>query len=96
MTAYSDVPEISSLYKQREVITNAITMLDTGGALTSISISPGPDSGGMGMMSAQVALQPPTPPDTVAAIRSVLVDMQADIDSQLADLGVTDQPALAS
>jgi len=94
MTAYSDVPQINSLYQQRETVTNAITMLDTGGALTCVTISPPSPAEGnpVAMMGSMIYLTPPTPPDTVANIRAVLVTMQSDIDSQLADLGVTDQP----
>jgi len=91
MTAYSDVPQINALYQQRELITRAIAMLDDGGSMTNMTIRPRPDES-MTMMSVMIAIPPPTPPDTVANIRAVLVTMQSDIDSQLAALGVTDAP----
>lgn len=96
MTEYSSVPEVNALYQQREIITNAIAILDTGGSLSSISIAPPPGMMMAAPIGSNVALQPPTPPNVVADVRAVLVTMQADIDAQLAALGVTATPPQAA
>jgi hypothetical protein len=98
MTDYSSIPQINQLYQQRENVTNSIDALDNGGYLSSIAITPAPPEAGMmapTTMVSPISLQPPTSPETIAAIRAELVNIQADIDSQLAELGVTDAPPAA-
>jgi hypothetical protein len=90
MTEYSDVPDVSALYQQREIVSAAITTIDGGGNLTSITIAP---TGAPGM---PVMMPPPTPPETLADIRAWLVTRQADIDAQLAALGVVNPPPAAT
>jgi hypothetical protein len=96
MTAFTDVPAVNDLYNQRQLVDAAITMLDNGGNMTFFTIEQPPSPGGTPpattMAPARVTMPPPTPPDTVTNIRAWLVQRQADIDSQLAALGVVNPP----
>jgi hypothetical protein len=93
MTNYTDLPAANTLCQQREIVTNAIAMLDAGGAVSNLMIAPPPDMPpGQVMMSASIAIPPPTPPSFVAEVRAWLIGREADLDSQLAALGVTDPP----
>jgi hypothetical protein len=102
MTDYTDIPDANMLHQQREVVTNAIAVLDDGGSLSYMSVAPRPLEPGeappMGpmMMGTQVQLPPPTPPTTVAAVRDWLVQRQADLDAQLAAMGITNPPEAAA
>jgi hypothetical protein len=101
MTDYTNIPGANTLHQQREVVTQAIALLDGGGSLSSMSVAPKPIEPGdapgpMMMMGAQVYLPPPTPPATVAAVRDWLVQRQADLDAQLAAMGVTNPPEAAA
>lgn len=91
MTVYSDVPQVNVLYQQRENVTSCIAALDDGGQVSTISVVPPPGQMMMVMLS-PVNVPQPTPPAILANTREILVQMQADIDAQLADLGVQETP----
>jgi hypothetical protein len=103
MTEYSNLPDASTLYQQREAVTNAITMLDGGGSVSSMNFAPAPPDPEAPMPTvpsmffiSAVTLPPPTSPEAVAAVRGMLVERQATIDAELAMLGVTNPPAAAA
>lgn len=93
MTEYSDIPDVSILYQQREVVTQAIAGLDAGGNITNLTIGVEDQSGAMTQMPVSVQVPPPTPANVLADVREWLVARQADLDDQLAALGVTNSPA---
>lgn len=93
MTDYTKVPEANALYQQREVVTNAVAMLDAGGSVSSLSIAPAPDTPpGPGIMSSAIAVPAPTPPDLVAEVRAWLIERESELDAELAALGITNPP----
>jgi hypothetical protein len=46
MTDYANIPDANTLHQQREIVTNAIAMLDSGGNLTHMTVSPKPYESG--------------------------------------------------
>lgn len=97
MTDYNDVGTANRLIAEQQNVQMAISMIDEGGTLSALTIAPPPlppDTTLYTMMS-PIALgitEETVSPDTMAAIRSVLVKRDEDISQQLTDLGVTNQP----
>jgi len=93
MTQYSDLPQITALYQQREFVTQITTMLDRGGLISAFTVSPKiPEPGEL--PPAEFPIQVSVPPESVTPtlindIRQWCAQRQTDIDMQLADLGVT-------
>jgi len=96
MTEFTDVPAANDLYNERKLVDSAIALLDDGGNMTFFTIEQAPPPEGTLPTTTsppvRVTMPPPTPPDTVTNIRAWLVQRQADIDSQLAALGVVNPP----
>jgi hypothetical protein len=106
MTDYSDVPQVTVLHSENERVQLAISNIDGGATLTMFSIGAPPQSMGLqpqsptGMVAAPIplsvtiTLDAPASDQLMADIRTWLVDRQANLESQLAGLGVTNPPAL--
>ena len=95
MVAYSDVPAVNMLYQEQEQVSQAITMIDDGGKVTNFTVSPKPaDPAAMGgTMHMAVMISTSDPPvELMAQARAALVARQNAILTELAALGVTDNP----
>lgn len=97
MTEYADIPDVNTLHSQREIVTNAITLIDNGGNVVNLTVSPvAGATPSASTMPASVYMPPPTPQATIDNIRAWLVTRQSDIDAQLAALGVVNPPPAAA
>jgi hypothetical protein len=101
MAQYAHLEQINVLYLKSQQVALAINHLDEGGLPSSLTISPPPpqapmpgsSSGYMSPgMSVTISLPGPFSPELLSEIRKQLVEMEADLASQLAALGVTATP----
>jgi hypothetical protein len=100
MTAYSDIPEVNTLYAECEKVDTAIKMIDDGtGTMTHFTIGPKPPPPNMTptafVSPVQIMLPNPAQQTTVDEIRVQLVTYQNDLVAQLTALGVTAPPVKA-
>lgn len=102
MSAYSDIPEINTLYIKLEECNQALAMVtDQTGTLISFSVGlkqaptvPGPPLITLPMPAPiTIVLENPAIASTMTLIHDQLVTFQADLISQLTALGVTAAPA---
>lgn len=105
MTEYTDIPQVNVLYGECERTQQAVDNIDKGGTLTNFTIGsppqpmgvqPTPPVGGMTTPSTPVTITLDTPASDqlITDLRAWLVARQANLEQQLADLGVTSPPAL--
>jgi hypothetical protein len=96
MTDYNDVPQASGLYQNRQNVTYAIGLIDSGGVVITFTVGSQPaTSGGTAGMAAVTPVSitvPDASADLMASARAWLVQRQADLDTQLAALGVSNPP----
>jgi hypothetical protein len=94
MTDYTDVPQASGLHQSRQNVTAAITLIDGGGIINNFSVAPQPTTGVpvTNVGGAINILVPDASAELMTAARDWLVQRQADLDGQLAALGVTNPP----
>lgn len=97
MVDYNDIPQANALHSEQALISQGVAIIDGGGSVSSFTLSP-----------AQMPLDPFTPPSQtvmavflqtinptpamMASIRAALVERSAEIDAELAALGVTNPP----
>jgi len=90
MVDRADIDEANRLIAESNNITEAITAIDAGGQIVDFSISVPPPGSPGGIPSIQViSTYMQAPPIMYQTIRALLVQRQADINAQLAALGVT-------
>jgi hypothetical protein len=97
MTAYSDVPQVNTLYLEQQQVQSAIDFLMNGGPIASMVVSPPPPDpeapvSPAFMMAVSIQLKPPNPPALVEAAIVALQARDDEIYAELAALGVTDPP----
>lgn len=93
MTDYTDIPEVNALYAEDQLIARAIAILDAGGTLSEMTISPAPPAEGEVPVPPASVNVPSADPALLADVRAWLVQRQADLDAQLAALGIVNSPA---
>lgn len=102
MTAYSDIPEVNTLYNKLQECNQALAMVnDQTGTLKSFSVglinapvSPGPPSITLPMPAPiTIVLDAPATQSTMTLVHDQLVLRQTDLTDQLTALGVTSTPA---
>lgn len=99
MTDYTNLPQANTLKAELDSVTSAIEMLQTGGTITSITISPAP-SGSVGMMKmpASISTNPgsagatPISEQAIGDLIAWLYERQNDLNKQLSALAVTNIP----
>jgi len=96
MTEYAHLPQATALHYRRELVSQIISLIDTGGYVSQFAVSPRPAEAGE-VAPAELALTVLVPADTaspemLASARAWCVQQQADIDMQLADLGIINPP----
>jgi hypothetical protein len=74
MTAYSDVPQVNTLYAEQERVRSAIAMLEDGGTMPNFSVGPAPNF--------SVGPAPP-PPNTPVPMMAVIITLTEIIDDPL-------------
>lgn len=103
MSAYSDIPEINTLYMKLEECNRALAMVtDQTGTLKSFSVGliaaeivPGPPEITLPMPAPiTIVLENTATPSTMTLIHDQLVTFQSDLVAQLTALGITSPPAL--
>jgi len=104
MTEYSDVPQVNVLHGENERTQVAISNIEAGGTLVSFTvgspptpmgIQPTPPVGGATMlMPVMITLDQPASDQLMSDLKDWLVQRQAYLEQQLADLGVVNPPAL--
>src|SRR5215468_3428168 len=94
MTEYTDVPQVSELYLEQQHVRAAIQLIDAGGTLTYLTISPPPPPEGEAATVMPIGLQVtgPVQQSTMDAIRAQLVTRDAAITAELTALGVINAP----
>lgn len=102
MTDYVDVPEVNRLYQEREIVAQAIAIIDSGGYLATMTLAPSnpmptpaptiPTAPPLILSGVTVSIPPPTPANVLADVRAWLIERQDDLDDQLKKLGVKDPP----
>jgi len=94
MTDYVDVPQANALYLEQQQVRAAIDLIDGGGTLTYLTISPASqDPVGLPVMPVSLTITGPVQASTMTALRAQLVARDTAITSELAALGVTNTPA---
>jgi hypothetical protein len=100
MTEYTDVPKANALHLESQQVAQAITILEAGGSLASMTISPPPpvmpepgEPIPPMMMSVYVTVPPPTDPALSAELITWLNKRLVEIAGELTTLGVTVPPA---
>jgi hypothetical protein len=97
MTEYTNVPQANLLINEQQQVRRAISIIDEGGTLTSVTVAPLPPTPGLppspnAVNAIGIQLPDISPPETMAAVRARLVERDDAITQQLADLGVTSSP----
>jgi hypothetical protein len=94
MTDYTDVPQASGLHQNRQSVTYAIGLIDSGGLIFSFTVGPQPTAGvPVTNVGGSVNITVPNASaELMTAARDWLVQEQANLDNQLAALGVTNPP----
>jgi len=98
MTAYTDLPQVNSLYTEQQQIETAIGYLQNGGTVTNMTMAPAPppsDATTVPPPEFPVRIELTEPPSQAFnnQVISALQQRSADITSQLGSLGVTPPPA---
>jgi hypothetical protein len=95
MVAYTDVPAANALVEEQAKINQGIALVDAGGKISSFTIIPPlPDPGsppGVPMMSATLSAVDPSL-SFMQSVRDAMVARSAEIDDELAALGVDPAP----
>ena len=96
MTDYTDLPQANALYQQREMVAQFIELIDAGGFISQLIVSPKPPEPGE-MAPATMAISSVVPyesvtPEMMAGVRNWALQRQGDIDMELADLGISNPP----
>lgn len=104
MTDYSDVPQVNVLHSENERTQAAISNIDGGGTLTTFTVGappppmglqPTPPTGAVTVpMAVMITLDTPASDQLMTDLRAWLVARQTSLEQQLADLGVTNPPAV--
>lgn len=99
MTDYADVPTITTLHQESQNIQNALNLLNAGGTMSNFTVAPPPPpTDGSGIpsstmyMSVNISVPGPISPDMTQALIDTLTTRQAEVVSELADLGVGPPP----
>jgi len=94
MTEYTDVPQVSELYLEQQHVRAAIGLIDAGGTLTYLTISPAPPPEGevSSTMPIGLVIVGPVQQSTMDAIRAQLVTRDTAITAELTALGVINTP----
>lgn len=95
MTDYNDIPQANALYTEQQQVQSAIDYLNNAGGITLMTVSPPTPVAGvspMMQMSVSIPLTLPNPQTLIDQALAALTQRQADINQQLADLGITNSP----
>lgn len=92
MTDYTDLPQVNLLHQNREQVTSAINIMNSGGTMSQMTITPLSVIGTVVSYTPIQIVCPDPTPELLTAVTNWLVQRQATIDAQLAALGVENTP----